>query len=309
MAPRPITLVVAQELSDVPQAVIDEHRKAQTPTKPATSPNFRPSPANGDESVGQVSESIQPNVIDAICVLSDSLLFSSGPPDGVTTPTVRTDLDVPSEIEEHVDETVAVEGVADSVVASNVEEAIGAVGLRTELEESQPSEGEDTHLLPVTNALGDDISDVDIDDFLPPEEPNIPNDVIDSSAADIAVDVTVEPNNDHADLDERNSKDVEKKAPTEEKGGGEDTCGENNMVQDDNAVTLEMSNEKSERESDRLEEIQPLGGEICFDGCPPVYNGWDNLVSRPSYTQRPIFSSADVCDINRGGCPIQGLEN
>ena len=59
MAPRPITMVVAQELSEVPPAVIEEQRRAQTPSKPATSPAyFRPSPVNGDESVGQVSESL-----------------------------------------------------------------------------------------------------------------------------------------------------------------------------------------------------------------------------------------------------------
>ena len=58
MAPRPITMVVAQELSEVPPAVLEEQRRAQTPTQPATSPAYlRPSPANGDESVGQVSES------------------------------------------------------------------------------------------------------------------------------------------------------------------------------------------------------------------------------------------------------------
>lgn len=58
MAPRPITMVVAQELSEVPPAVLEEQRRAQTPTQSATSPAyFRPSPANGDESVGQVSES------------------------------------------------------------------------------------------------------------------------------------------------------------------------------------------------------------------------------------------------------------
>uniref|UniRef100_A0A7S3KWS2 PDZ domain-containing protein n=1 Tax=Amphora coffeiformis TaxID=265554 RepID=A0A7S3KWS2_9STRA len=53
MAPRPITLVVAKELSEVPTAVIEEQRRAQTPTKPASPANYRPSPANGDESVGQ----------------------------------------------------------------------------------------------------------------------------------------------------------------------------------------------------------------------------------------------------------------
>lgn len=59
MAPRPITMVVAQELSEVPPAVVEEQRRAQTPTKPASSPAYsRPSPANGDESVGQVSESV-----------------------------------------------------------------------------------------------------------------------------------------------------------------------------------------------------------------------------------------------------------
>ena len=58
MAPRPITMMVAQELSEVPPAVVEEQRRAQTPTKPASSPAYsRPSPANGDESVGQVSES------------------------------------------------------------------------------------------------------------------------------------------------------------------------------------------------------------------------------------------------------------
>ena len=59
MAPRPITMVVAQELSEVPTAVVEEQKRAQTPSKPATSSPayFRPSPANGDESVGQVSES------------------------------------------------------------------------------------------------------------------------------------------------------------------------------------------------------------------------------------------------------------
>ena len=60
MAPRPITLVVAKELSEVPSAVIEEQRRAQTPqtpTKTASPANYRPSPANGDESVGQVSES------------------------------------------------------------------------------------------------------------------------------------------------------------------------------------------------------------------------------------------------------------
>lgn len=61
MAPRPITMVVAQELSDVPPAVLEEQRRAQSPSKPAsTSPaSFRPSAANGDEGVGQVSESNQ----------------------------------------------------------------------------------------------------------------------------------------------------------------------------------------------------------------------------------------------------------
>ena len=76
MAPRPITMVVAKEISEVPPAVLEEQRRAQTPTQPSsttTSPAyFRPSPANGDEGVGQVSESNQVE-----CTTNSQIIVSS----------------------------------------------------------------------------------------------------------------------------------------------------------------------------------------------------------------------------------------
>ena len=55
MAPRPITLIVAQEMSPVPPSVLDEHRRASMSTSPGTSP-ARPSPSSTDEAVKAAPE-------------------------------------------------------------------------------------------------------------------------------------------------------------------------------------------------------------------------------------------------------------
>ena len=65
LSPRPITLLVAKELSDVPQAVMEQRRLAEEEERQAAmeaqarmgemkleeSPMMRPSPANGNEAV------------------------------------------------------------------------------------------------------------------------------------------------------------------------------------------------------------------------------------------------------------------
>ena len=53
-----------------------------------------------------------------------------------------------------------------------------------------------------------------------------------------------------------------------------------NLVQQETTETSEpdtATGEEREGESDRLVEARLVGGEIIFDGSPPVYNGWDNL--------------------------------
>ena len=188
--------------------------------------------------------------------------------------------------------------VEETIATESVDESNGAEAL-----DNQALQSEDT-----LKALADDISEVNIDDFLPPEEPK---DVTEESSAEVKASVevvsqeTTDPNeSDKVAVVEETSQ----PAKTEVESAGEPPTPEaqsKDTQLSDNETTDQLveAEEKAEEESGdqshdaggtaegekplldsvsewdsyREEEARVVGGDVIFNGSPAVYNGWDNL--------------------------------
>lgn len=183
--------------------------------------------------------------------------------------------------------------VEEAAATESVDEAKGAEAL-----DNQALQSEDT-----LKALADDISEVNIDDFLPPEEPN---DVTEESSAKVKAAGGV------VSLETTDPNETDKVAAVEEtsqpakadvESAGEPSTPEAQSPENETTEQVEEAEEKAEAESGqrthdaegtaegekslpdsvsewdsyREEEARIVGGELIFDGSPAVYNGWDNL--------------------------------
>lgn len=172
------------------------------------------------------------------------------------------------------------------------------------------TDGGDAPIKPISetegtvNALADDISEVNIDDFLPPDELKDPN-------VDPSTGLNEAPTEEILATEEEyviEAVDNEPVYPVTSSQGKEaegilgalqqETSVETCTVGDEEAVddgagtepfkqstkseeTKEIESSvpesASERDVSRLEESRVVGGDVIFDGSPPIYNGWDNL--------------------------------
>ena len=157
-----------------------------------------------------------------------------------------------------------------------------------------------------TNAPGNDFSDVDIDDFLPADE----DEVAESSLPQGDVAAKEEGEETAPDVEVKNdiTPGVTETQPEETKRESEEDVNGKEDVDVDAADQIpeestpaasacqvereappvadthdavsqheDIQEGQSEREAARLEESRLVGGEVIFDGLPPVYNGWDSL--------------------------------
>lgn len=248
MAPRPIVLVVAQELSEVPVSVTEEQRRSNPPTPTSGSPSFRPSPANGDESVSQVSEStysVMYTWSEVSRWKSHSLVVIS-----------------PGTTAQELGETV--------VDAPAAEEANVGDSESDELFENSPDS-------PIN--VGEGLEEKEGVGSAPEELPVMLEETR-GKGTDGTLGAAVEPGQmaleEPAESSSMGGGTVEAEVPSVG-DTGEKILSPDNQPPDSTDVMSVEAQEQSERDSNRLDERRTVGGDIVFDGTPAVYMGWDNL--------------------------------